>query len=760
MGVSRRTFLAWSSLLGGAAALTSRLGGGGGGLITQTAEAAGLDSQEVAYYTACARNCGSKCILKAYVKDGAIVRMGTDDAAPDNQLNPQLRSCLRGWAYRKRTYAPDRLKYPMKRVGKRGEGKFERISWDEAIQLYAKMVTEIKDQYGTSSIFSMDGSGTIGLTLHNTWRSLGPRFLRMLGGGTEQSLSYSSGATSVAAPYTVGATSNNSAPSFENTKVMLMWGWNPAEGGTGTNTVYYLKRAKEKGCKIYVIDPRFTDTAASFADVWVPLKPGSDVALMSAMAFVILDEKLHDQAFLEKHTLGYQEWFDYIMGKGSDGQVKTPEWAEKFTGVDANLIRQMAREYASVKPAALIMGLGPQRTAYGEQVARCGPSLAALTGNIGILGGYAGLMNWALAFPGDGIGGLPTAGGKAAATVPCNQWPDLFLKGKSGNYPTDIHMAIVTGGNHLNQGGNLNKAITALQAESLKYLVVHEQFMTPTAKFADLLLPANTLFERMDIGHANGAVVFMPKMIESLFESKSDWEIFTLVSKQLGMESAWTLGKTEEEILKELAAKWPQTANWEQFKKEQIVRLNMAAPIVGYKDQVQGGQPWKAPSGKLEISSPRLKEAKNPKMPAVPQYIADWESPNDPLIKKYPLQLIGPHHKRRVHSSFHNVPWLQEVEKHALWMNPVDAEARGLQHDDEIRIFNDRGEIHITVWVTERIRPGVVALPQGVWHDPVEPGVSGSIDKGGAVNVLTNDRPTPFAGATAQHTCLVEVAKR
>ncbi len=757
MGVSRRTFLAWTGLLGGAAVVGPKLGLGGS--LVETAEAAGEEVQELAYYTACARNCGSKCILKAYVKDGVITRIGTDDAAVDGPDNPQLRSCLRGYAYRHRVYAPDRLKYPMKRVGKRGEGKFERISWEEAFTLYAAMLTEIKEQYGPASLFTMDGSGTIGLTIHNTWRSLGPRFLRMFGGCTEQTLSYSSGATSVAMPYTLGGGSNNSAPSFRSSKVLLMWGWNPAEGGTGTNTTYFLRQAKEQGCKIYVIDPRFTDTAASFADTWIPLKPGTDVALMSAMAQVIISENLHDQAFLDTHTEGWQEWFDYITGK-EDGVAKTPEWAEPVTGVDAHTIRQMAREYATNKPGALVMGLGPQRTAYGEQVARCGPSLAALTGNIGVLGGYAGLMNWMLAFPSGGVGGLPSPKNPVNSRVPCNQWPDLFLKGKSGGYPADIHMAIATGGNHLNQGGNLNKSITALQNENLKYFVVHEQFMTPTAKFADLLLPINSIFERMDIGNANGAVVYMPPIIPSLYESKSDWEIFQEMAKRLGFEADWTGGKTEEEWLKELAGKSKVVPDWESFKKQQIVRLDMSTPIVGFKAQRETGAKFNTPGGKIEISSPRLKEKNDPKMPAVPKFLADWESPSDPLVAQYPLQLISPHNKRRVHSSFHNIPHLQEMEPHALWINPVDAGPRGLKNGDPIRIFNDRGEVHITAWVTERIRPGTVALPQGVWYDPKEPGKSGSIDTAGCANVLTNDRPTPFAGATAQHTALVQVEKR
>ncbi|MGE5674462.1 MAG: molybdopterin-dependent oxidoreductase [Mycobacterium leprae] len=713
--------------------------------------------EETAYYTACARNCGSKCILKAYVRDGVITRIGSDDAVPDNPVNPQLRSCLRGRSYRERVYSPDRLQYPLKRVGRRGEGRFERISWDEALDLYARMIREIQAEYGTEAIYSMDGSGTIGLVLHNTWRQLGPRFLRLLGGGTEQTLSYSSGATSVAAPYTLGTIANNSAPSFKQSKLLLMWGWNPAEGGTGTNTAYFLMQAKEQGCKIYVVDPRFTDTAAVFADVWVPLRPGSDVALMSAMAWVIITEGLHDQPFLDQFTTGWQEWSDYILGR-ADGEPKSPEWAEPITGVAPDLIRQMAREYACLKPSALVMGLGPQRSAYGEQVARCGPALAALTGNIGIEGGYAGLMNWMLAFPNDGVPDLPVPG-KPAFRVPCNQWPDLFLHGKEAGYPVDIRMAIATGANYLNQQGNVNHSVRALQSDRLKYFVVHEQFMTPTARFADLLLPVNTLFERMDVAHANGATIFMPPIIPSLYESKSDWEIFTLLAGRLDLAAEWTEGKSEEEWLKQLVSASPQMPDWESFKRQQIVRWDMAQPIVGYREQVSGRKPFPTPSGRIEIGSDRLRAAANPKMPPVPQYLADWESPRDPLAAHYPLQLISPHNKRRVHSTFHNSPWLQEVEPHALWIHPQDAAARRLKQGDSAAIFNDRGEVHVPVLVTERIMPGVVALPQGVWYDPLEPGRPGSVDRAGCANVLTSERPTPFAGATAQHTCLVEVRR-
>jgi anaerobic dimethyl sulfoxide reductase subunit A len=714
-------------------------------------------SAEKAYYTACPRNCGSRCILKVYVRDGKIVRMGNDDAVPDDPANPQLRCCLRGWSYRERVYAPDRLLYPLKRVGRRGEGRFARVSWDEALGLYAGWLRDVRDTHGPEAIFSMDGSGTIGLTLHNTWRQLSPRFLRLFGGCTEQALSYSSGATTVAAPYTLGATQNCSAPNFLHSKVLLAWGWNPAEGGTGTNTAYFLRQAKERGCRIYVIDPRYSDTATAYGDVWVPLRPGSDVALMSAMAWVIIQENLQDQAFLDRFTLGWEEWFSYIRGD-ADGCPKTPQWAEPITGVPAALIRQMAREYATVRPGALVMGLGPQRTAYGEQVARCGPALAALTGNIGMPGGYPGLMNWMLAFPGDGMADIPMPPSPAGSRVPCNQWPDLFLEGRAGGYPADIRMAVATGANYLNQGGNLNKAARALQ--SLQHFVVHEQFMTPTAKYADLILPINTIFERMDIAHANGATVFMPKIIDALGESRSDWEIFTALAERLGFGAAWTGGKTEEEWLKELAATSPLLPDWEQFKQQQIVRFDMAEPIVGYREQVAEGKPFPTPSGKIEITSPRLKAAAHPEMPAYPAYLAGWESPGDPRSHQFPLQLIAPHNKKRVHSTFHNLSRLREVEPHTLWINPSDAAPRRIRDGEVVRIFNGRGEVRVRARVTERVRPGVVSLPQGAWYDPEDPGKPGSVDRGGCANVLTSDRPTPFAGATAQHTCLVEVTRR
>jgi len=708
-----------------------------------------MGGSEQAFYTACACNCGSKCILKLYVQGGAITRMGTDDAVPDDPINPQLRSCLRGRAWAQRVTSPERLRYPMKRVGPRGEGRFERISWEDAFDIYAATIGRVRERHGTEAIFSMDGSGTIGLALHNTWRGLGPRFLRLLGGGTEQTLSYSSGATTVAAPFTLGAVSNCSAPNFLETKLMLVWGWNPAEGGTGTNTAYFLRQARERGCRVYVVDPRYTDTAAAYADVWVPLRPGTDVALMSAMAWVIIREGLHDAGFLDRFTVGFGEWKEYLFGD----LPKTPEWAAGITGVEAELIRQMAREYATANPAALVMGLGPQRTAYGEQVARCGPSLAALTGNIGIPGGYAGLMNWMLAFPSDGMASLPMPG-KPAHTVPCNQWPDLLLKGRAGGYPVDVHMAIATGSNHLNQGGNLNKAARALAA--LDHFVVHELFMTPTARHADLVLPVTSIFERMDIAHANGATVFMPPVMERWYEAKSDWEIFGELGRRLGVD--WDGGKSEEEWLRELAATSPVLPDWETFKRQQIVRHDLSRPIVGYREQVEQGKPFSTPSGKIEIASERLRAAGNPGMPPVPTFLMDWDSPLDEAAQRLPLQLITPHSKRRVHSSFHGTPWLHEVEPHGLWINPVDAAERGIGHGEVVRIFNDRGDVRVPAWVTERIRPGVVALPQGVWHEPTASGGAGA-DGAGSANVLTSDRPTPFAGATAQHTCLVEVER-
>lgn len=309
--------------------------------------------------TSCSHDCGGRCMLKVHVHEGKIVRIETDDGE-----EPQLRACLRGRAYRQRAYSPDRLKYPMKRTGPRGEGQFERISWDEALDTVAKELIRVKNTYGSASILLLGGSGSQAV-LHGAGAV--ERLLAGFGGYTRAwgTPSYEAALFSSMATYGT-MTTGSAREDLLNSRLIIMWGWNPAVTVWDTNTALTLAKAKEKGIKVVSIDPRLTESTAVFANEWIPIRPATDAAMLIAMAYVIIEQGLQDQGFLDKYTVGFDKFRDYVTGK-EDGTPKTPAWAEKITGVPRATIERLAVEYATAKPAALIPGWGPARGAMGEQ---------------------------------------------------------------------------------------------------------------------------------------------------------------------------------------------------------------------------------------------------------------------------------------------------------------------------------------------------------------------------------------------------------
>ena len=722
--------------------------------------------------TVCASHCGGACLLKVHVKDGVIVRIETDDGE-----EPQLRACLRGRAYRQRVYALDRLKYPMKRTGIRGEGRFQRISWDEALDTVAGELKRVRDTYGPASIVLQQFVGDV-----HFLNPFGPltKLLSLAGGYTSTwgVTSFHQGVAASLCSYGTFHTANN-RDDLVNSRLIIMWGWNPASTVTGTNTCWYLAQAKEAGAKIIAVDPRFTDTAATFADQWIPIRPGTDCALLIAMAYVMIKEGLYDKNFVNTYTFGFDQFSDYILGK-EDGIPKTPSWAEKITEVPSTTIEGLAREYATIKPAALMAGIAPGRTAYGEQYHRAAITLAAMTGNVGIHGGDAAGRAWESVYPGypypingleamRGLVGrarnpaLSPPEGKAAAYVKAfmpytrgihgSKLADAILKGRAGGYPHDYKLLYVAHCNYLTQWPNINKIVQALHA--LEFIVVQEQFMTPTAKFADILLPVNTFLERNDItlGVGTAFIGCVNKVIEPVGESKSPLQIAIELGKRMGIVNL--VDKAEEEMLEDFA-KRNGVPDYTVFKQEGVYKFKLPEPYVAFKKQIDdpANNPFPTPSGKIEIYSQRLAELNIPDLPPIPKYIESWEGKNDPLARKYPLQLITTHFKRRALSQFDNIPWLREVEEQALLINSQDARARNIMDGDMVRVFNDRGEIFIRAKVTERIMPGVVDIPHGAWYSPDEKGV----DRGGCANVLTADEYSP-SGGYVYNTALVEVAK-
>jgi len=305
-----------------------------------------------------------------------------------------------------------------------------------------------------------------------------------------------------------------------------------------------------------------------------------------------------------------------------------------------------------------------------------------------------------------------------------------------------------------NQYLNVNKAVQALKA--LEFVVVFEQFMTPGAKFADLLMPTSTSLEKNDIAldGATGFYGYMNKAIEPPSEARTHFQISLDLAAKLGIPDF--NDKTEDEWLREIVKGSKDIASYDTFKKDGIHKLRMAEPFVAFKANIDdpAKNPFPTPSGKIEIYSQRLADMNDPLIPPIPKYIEAWESRNDPLARRYPLQLVTTHVTRRAHSQYENLPWLRELQTQAISMNSADAQARGIKDGDQVRVFNDRGEMVIPAHVTERIMPGVVDIPQGAWYAPDEKG----IDRGGCCNVLTRDEHSP-GGAFCSNTTLVQVEK-
>ncbi|MFP4467652.1 MAG: DMSO/selenate family reductase complex A subunit [Bacteroidales bacterium] len=789
-GIDRRCFLKMGTVFaGGIAAFGSLLG------CTDNKQQIRLPGRleedgTVVVRTGCpAHNCGGRCVLKLSIREGKIVRIETDDRPGDDISDPQLRACIRGRAYRRRQYHPDRLKYPMKRVGKRGEGRFERISWDEALDTMAAELKRIKDKYGNSAILVPYGTGSYNQT---NGRQTAARLMNLYGGSLGFYNSYSWACISRATPYVYGTSvTGNQRQDWVNSKYIIMWGWNPSEMRDGTNSEYFIKKAKENGARVVCIDPRMSMSATALADEWIPIRPGTDTALMSAMAHVIISEDLHDKDFINRCCTGFdksqmpegleeeESYYDYIFGI-HDGQPKTPEWAESITGIQRSTIIRLAREYGSIKPAMLYQGYGMQRRAYGEQPVLGGCVLAAITGNVGIPGGWAS----GIALQADDGGPFwnifPAGRNPVPASIPVFLWTEAILRGKEmgpeegvrGVDKLDNNLKLiwcVASNILINQHADTNRTAGILEDESLvEFIAVQDQFMTPSARYADLVLPVCTQFEMwgLEDGWKYGdEVIIMPKVQEPPHETKTDYQIAAELAERLGLKDEYTLGRNEQEWI-EWAVRYYRNTRFPDIPDlEKLHEMNRGVytrpvnePKVALRDFRRDPQhnPLNTPSGKVELFSKTLYDMGKPDtIPAVPKYIREWESPFGEESNTYPLQAIGHHYMSRVHSTHDGIDWLEEAFPQRVFMNPIDARSRGIQDGDEVLVYNNRGKLCIPCRLTHKIMPGVVNIPQGAWWNPDKNG----IDRRGNVNVLTSHRWTPLAFGNAQHTIMVEVKK-
>lgn len=714
--------------------------------------------------------CGPGCGLLAHVKDGVLVKVEPGDFPGTGHV------CARCLSAVKMVYHPDRLKYPMKRQGARGEGKWQRISWDEALDTIVQRFREISDRHGSSSVaWTMDFMAL--MTTDAIMGFIGAcQGTFLLPWGYGDSGGVCNDTVCFGSPWCYG---EDYTSRFDNPALCLNWGGNPAE--TDSFKWRRIRDAKERGARLVAIDPLFS-TTASKADEWVQIRPGTDGALALGMMNVVLDRELQDTSFITEYTVGpflvrtdngmflregdiashesekYVVWntrtntpqahdtpglspalTGVYQVKGVDCkpafqllmelvQQYPPQRASEITGIPTDTIIRLAAEYATTKPAASFRGMGCQRTFHGDLTYHAINTLAAITGNICLEGHIPFELNH-LAFMSRGIGNL----------LPIMQMYDAIANGK----PYPIRALWITRLNLMSSLPNFNR-ITKELVPLLEFIVVTDLFMTISAQYADIVLPACSLYECSDVFFplGNGSHNYLQlqqKVIEPLYESKSDLEIVASLAKRMGMDDFLT--ESEEELIELILASGHPSMEGitlEKLKESPMPPAISSMPAFG------------TPSGRLEFYIERLRDFGQ----ELPFYMEPLESQLTPLAQRYPLSIITPHPKHRLHSTFANIPWLRELDPEPiLEMNPADAQARGIQARDLVRVFNDRGEVKLRVKLNRGVRAGVVKLEEGWWpSDYVE----------GTHQALTHETINPAQQAVfepnfACHDVLVEV---
>jgi len=749
-------------------------------------------------WSSCNVNCGSRCPLRLHVQNGEVVRIDPENTGDDPSGTHEVRACLRGRGLRQWVYSRERLLKPLKRVGKRGEGRFAEISWDEALDHVAGELDRIINTYGNEAVYRMYGTGNLGGVVSSHLQV--DRLMNILGGQLNFHNNYSNAQLTHAMQYTYGQSgTGNPISDLVNSRLAVFFGNNPAETRmSGGGTIRDLVVAKQQNdLRVIVIDPRYTDTAAGFADEWIPIRPGTDAALVSGLAYVLISESLVDLEFLARYSVGYDSstmpsgvptgssYKDYIRGESADGIAKTPQWAAAVTGIPDWRIIQLAREIGTAKPVYIAQGWGPQRHANGEQTARAIAMLPILTGNVGIPGGNSGDREgkYEIDFP-----KIPVGENPVKTSIPCFLWtravanPTGFTRLNSGllgrdRLATGIKFIWNVASNTLiNQHSDINRTKQILADErQCETIVVIDTVMTPSARFADIVLPSTTAFEESDLCYQSyamevGFLLLRRQAIAPRGESRTLYDTCAELADRLGAGAAFTENRSHDDwvehlyhqcrrVKPELPADYRAACETGLFKW--AVPADYREPMRNFREDPQRF-PLATPSGKIEIFSSRLAEMaqtwelqEGESISALPEYQPPAAGTEAQEQHSLPLMCVGHHYKQRTHSSYANNPWLTEAAPQTVWIHPWDAQERGVEHGDLVRIFNQHGSTAVQARVTPRIMPGVLSLPQGAWYLEGE----GGVDRNGCINILTSQHPSPVAKGNPQHTNWVQLEK-
>ena len=661
---------------------------------------------------ACPHDCPDTCAMLVTVEDGTAVKVKGD---PDHPFtNGGL--CVKVNNYLDRVYDPGRVLFPLRRTGPKGSGGFERITWDAALDEIATRFRAIVDEHGGEAIMPVSYLGTQGIL---NGLNVGDPFFAKLG-ATVSERTYCDSGSCTAYAMTIGDTAGVDPESLVHSRFILIWACNIQS--TNLHLWPYIVEARKRGAKVVVVDPVRTRTAAA-ADQHVALRPGTDGALALAIAHVVITEDLVDHAYVDNYTVGYPEFAERVT-------QYTPEWAAEETGVPADVIRTLAREYAAGQPSVIRIGVAVERHAGGGQTVRALSCLPALVG--------------AWRKPGGGILQLPLwafpvhwgAFMHPEMLTPGTRVVNQFLLGAAltGDLPAGppIKGLMVYNSNPVVVCPDQERLIEGLAREDL-FTVVSEQFMTDTADYADIVLPATTQLEQDDIMFSWGHlfVTYNHRSIDPIGEAVPNTEMFRRLAARMGFDDP-VFQRTDEEMIAE-AFDWSHP-NMEgitvsSLKEKGWQRLNLPSPDE-YAPHAEGA--FRTPSGKTEFVAsaaaggnfvvPLFRQGSNDHQPGdavdpLPHYIAPRESNDVDLAARFPLNLLTPKSHAYINSSFASQTFHRQAQKEPnVVIHPDDATERGIADGQPVRVFNDRGAFVVLAKIDGAVLPGVVVSSIGGWR--------------------------------------------
>jgi anaerobic selenocysteine-containing dehydrogenase len=671
--------------------------------------------------TVCPHDCPDTCSILATVEDGRVTRC---DGDPDHPFT-QGGLCHKVHRYAERIYSPLRIVSPMRRVGAKGEGRFARISWDEALDEVAHRLKAIAAGYGGEAILPFSYGGTLGLVQ----RKAGHAFFHRLG-ASRLMRNICDTAAEEAWLATYGVNVGTDMEGLEHSDLVILWGINAVH--TNIHGMHFVKRARHNGARLYVIDP-YRNRTAKLADVHLMPRPGTDAALALGVAHVLIREELIDRAYIEAHTAGFDAY------RHEAGRYP-PERASEITGIPPGAIQKLARAYGQARAPFIRVGNGLQRHTNGGQAIRAITCLPGLVGAFARPGGGA-LWETFGAFPVN-FAAIEAEHLQPHPTREINmvQLGDALL---TLNRPP-IQTLFVYQANPAANIPDQSQVHAGLRRADL-FTVVHEQVHTDTVDFADIVLPATTSFEHLDLYRSYGHyhLQLAHPVIAPPGEARSNLELFQALADRMGFTEP-IFRKTTEELIRDLlAVDHPYLAgiDFDRLAAGDPVRVNV--PRVG--DPFAGG--FATPSGKLEFASQRLAACS---LPAVPTYVPAVEG-HERRTPELPFQLMTPPSRDFLNTSFGAVERMCRSEgKPRLKINPMDAAPRGIHDDALVHVYNGRGECFLYAEVTEDVPPSVL-VAESIWWAKHHPGGKG-------INQLTSQRLTDLGECSTLHENLVSVS--